>query len=83
VEKAEAKKGWMHPTWREHEIYGYLFELQHFISCLLKDEMPKETFRDGYIVNCIIETCYKSINSGKWESIELWGPHSRMRTFVS
>ena len=69
VEKAEAQKGWMYPTWREHEVYGYLFELQHFISCLLKSEMPRETFKDGYIVNCILDACYQSISSGKWESI--------------
>lgn len=71
VEKADAKKGWMYPSWREHEVYGYLSELQHFISCVLKSEMPKETFRDGYIINCIIDACYKSIKSGKWEPINL------------
>jgi len=71
IEKAEAKKGWMYPIWREHEVYGYLFELQHFISCILKSEKPRETFRDGYIVNCILDACYKSMKSGKWEPINL------------
>ena len=71
VEKAEAKRGWLYPVWREHEIYGYLFELKHFITCLLKGEMPKETFRDGYIVNCITDACYRSMKSGKWEHIHL------------
>ncbi len=71
VEKAEAKKGWMYPIWREHEVYGYLFELQHFISCILKDEAPRETFKDGYIVNCVLDACYSSIKSGRWEAINL------------
>lgn len=71
VEKAEAKRGWLYPVWREHEVYGYLFELQHFVTCLLNGEMPKETFRDGYIVNCIIDACYRSMKSGKWEHIHL------------
>jgi len=71
VEKAEAKKGWMYPIWREHELYGYLFELQHFISCIGKDKKPRETFRDGYIVNCILDACYRSIKTRKWESIHL------------
>ncbi len=71
IEKAEVKKGWMYPVWREHEVYGYLFELQHFISCILKDEKPRETFRDGYIVNCILDACYKSMKTGKWEPIKL------------
>jgi len=69
VEKAEAKKGWMYPVWREHEIYGYLAELKHFIACIQKGEKPRETYRDGYIVNCILDACYRSVKSGKWEGI--------------
>jgi len=69
VEKAEAKTGWMHPVWREHEVYGYLFELQHFVSCIQKGELPRETFKDGYIVNCTLDACYASMKSGKWEPI--------------
>ena len=30
-----------------------------------------ETLRDGYIVNAIIDACYKSAASKKWEPIEL------------
>jgi predicted dehydrogenase len=71
AEKAEVKKGWMYPIWREHEIYGYLFELKHFISCILEDQKPMETFRDGHIVQCMLESCYKSIHSNKWESIRI------------
>ena len=69
IEKAEAKKGWMHPIWREHEVYGYLFELQHFISRIIKGETPKETFEDGYTVNCILDSCYKSMQSKRWEPV--------------
>jgi len=71
VEKAEVKRGWMYPVWREYELYGYLFELEHFIYCIIKDEKPKESFKDGYIVNCILDSCYKSIQSRKWEPISL------------
>ncbi|MDH4221541.1 MAG: Gfo/Idh/MocA family oxidoreductase [Candidatus Bathyarchaeota archaeon] len=71
VEKAEAKRGWLYPVWREHEVYGYLFELQHFVTCLLNGEMPKETFIDGYIVNCIIDACYRSMKCGEWKHIHL------------
>ncbi|MGB9693847.1 MAG: Gfo/Idh/MocA family protein [Fervidobacterium sp.] len=71
VEKAEAKKGWMYPAWREHEVYGYLFELKHFLSCILEGKKPMETFKDGYIVNCLIDSCYKSMHSNKWESIQI------------
>ncbi len=69
VEKAEAKKGWMYPIWREHELYGYLSELQHFISSIQRDEQPRETFKDGYVVNCVLDACYKSIKTRTWEPI--------------
>jgi predicted dehydrogenase len=69
AEKTEATQGWMHPIWREHEIYGYLIELQHFLSCIIKGEMPRETFEDGYAVNCILSSCYKSMRSKRWEPI--------------
>lgn len=70
VEKAEVKKGWMYPTWREHEIYGYLAELKHFLSCIIEDKTPMETFKDGYIVHCMLDSCYKSMKSGRWEPIQ-------------
>lgn len=69
VEKSETNRGWMYPVWREYEVYGYLFELKHFISQMIKGEMPRETFKEGYIVNSIIDSCYKSMASKKWESI--------------
>jgi hypothetical protein len=60
VEKADVEKGWMFPTWREHETYGYLHELQHFLECIIKGEMPRETFEDGYLVNRIMDTAYEA-----------------------
>ena len=71
MEKAEAKKDWMYPIWREHEIYGYLAELKHFITCIGKGEKPRETFRDGYVVNCILDACYRSVRSGTCETVEI------------
>ena len=32
---------------------------------------PMETFYDGYVVNAIIDACYKSIETKKWEQVEL------------
>jgi predicted dehydrogenase len=71
VEKAEAKKGWMYPIWREHELYGYLFELRHFIESIQRTEEPRETIKDGYTVNCMLDACYKSIKTGRWEKITI------------
>ena len=37
---------------------------------------PVETFYDGYVVNAIVDACYKSMKSGRWEPvvIEGWKP---------
>ena len=66
VEKADVSKGWMFPTWREHETYGFLHELRHFIECVGKGQTPRETFRDGLIVNQIIDAAYKASNAKEW-----------------
>lgn len=33
--------------------------------------MPRETFYDGYVVNAIMDACYKSSKTQKWEHIDL------------
>jgi hypothetical protein len=32
---------------------------------------PMETFYDGYIVNAVVDACYKSAETKKWEPIEI------------
>jgi hypothetical protein len=32
---------------------------------------PKETFYDGYIVNAVIDACYKSAQTKQWEPVNL------------
>lgn len=69
AEKAEAKRGWMYSVCRENEDLDYLFELQHFLSSNVKNETPRVTFEQGDPVNCIIDSCHKSMRSKKWEPI--------------
>ncbi len=69
AEKTEARRGWMYPICREHETFGYLFELEHFLSCIEKSVTPRVTFEHGYAVNSVLDSCYKSIESKKWEPI--------------
>lgn len=66
VEKADVSKGWMFPTWREHETYGFLHELRHFIECVSKGQPPRETFKDGLLVNRIIDAAYEASSAKKW-----------------
>lgn len=32
---------------------------------------PKETFYDGYIVNCVLDAAYRSAKSKLWEPVKL------------
>jgi hypothetical protein len=34
-------------------------------------KQPMETFYDGYVVNAIMDACYKSAGSKQWEPVEL------------
>ena len=66
VEKADAGKGWLFPTWREHETYGYFYELQYFLECVAKGQASREDFKDGYIVNRIMDAAYEASQQKKW-----------------
>jgi predicted dehydrogenase len=69
IEKADAETGWVYPLPDEARAYGYSQELRHFIDCLRTGAEPRETFVDGYIVNCALDACYRSMRSGRWEPI--------------
>lgn len=71
VEKAEAKRGWMFPIWREHEVYGYLAELQYFLSCIAEGRRPRENFNNGYVVNVVLDAGYQSMRTKTWKTIKL------------
>jgi hypothetical protein len=38
---------------------------------------PRETFYDGYVVNAIIDACYASAGSKRWEPVALEGWRGR------
>jgi predicted dehydrogenase len=69
VEKADAETGWLFPPVDEAWIYGYREEMRHFVECIGKGIMPRETFEDGYIVNCILDAAYRSIETKRWETV--------------
>jgi hypothetical protein len=33
---------------------------------------PRETFYDGYVVNAVMDACYRSAKSRAWEPVELF-----------
>ena len=71
MEKADAETGWVYPIPEEARVYGYSEEMRHFVDCYAKGETPRETFVDGYVVNCVLDACYRSMKSGRWETIEV------------
>jgi len=70
MEKADADTGWVYPIPDEARVYGYTEEMRHFVECFRNGTEPRETFADGYIVNCALDACYRSMKSGRWEPIE-------------
>ena len=36
-----------------------------------KGVQPKETFYDGYVVNCVLDAAYKSAKTKLWEPVKL------------
>ena len=70
VEKADVDKGWLFPTWREHETFGYMYELQHFLECISKGETPREKFIDGCLVNQTMDAAYDASKERKWISVK-------------
>jgi predicted dehydrogenase len=71
MEKADADTGWVYPIPEEAHVYGYTQEMRHFVDCFRDGTTPRETFVDGYVVNCALDACYRSMKSGTWEPIEI------------
>src|SRR6202030_240790 len=66
VEKAEIDFGWTRPLPEEAFAYGYQAEMRHFVECVLDGTSPRETYEDGYVVNCVLAAGYESMRSGRW-----------------
>ena len=74
AEKAESDSGWLFPVGDELNELGYNHMFMDMLNSLEQSKQPSETFYDGYIVNAVVDACYKSIKSKKWEKInlEIW-----------
>lgn len=81
AEKAESNSGWLFPVGDELNELGYNHMFAEMFNCIEKGTQPRETFYDGYVVNSVLDACYKSAKTKQWEPIILddW----RGRTGVS
>ncbi len=71
AEKAEGRTGWLFPVGDEVHELGYVHMFTDMLDSLDHGKDPIETFYDGYVVNAIIDACYRSIASRRWEPVEL------------
>lgn len=71
AEKSESESGWMFPVGDELHALGYNFMFQDMFESFDQGKTPFESFYDGYIVNCIMDACYKSASTRQWEPVDL------------
>ena len=70
IEKADIDFGWTRPLPEEAFAYGYQAEMRHFVDCVRDGTTPRETYDDGYIVNCILDAGYESMREKRWVRVE-------------
>ena len=71
AEKAETESGWLFPVGDEVHELGYNCMFADMFDSLEKGIPPTEDFYDGYVVNAVMDACYKSAKTKKWEPVEL------------
>jgi predicted dehydrogenase len=69
VEKADAETGWVFPVPDEVRVHGHDLMMADVIDAFRTGRAPRETFRDGYVVNGILDAAYRSMRSGRWEPV--------------
>ena len=72
AEKAETDAGWLFPVGDEVSELGYVDMFADMFSAMEEGRQPIETFYDGYVVNAVMDACYRSAKSGQWEPVELF-----------
>ena len=71
AEKSESNTGWQFPVGDEVNELGYNHMFKDMFEAIEEGRDPIESFYDGYIVNAILDACYKSAKTKQWEPVEL------------
>jgi hypothetical protein len=71
AEKAETSAGWLFPVGDEVSELGYVDMFSDMFRAIDTGTPPQETFYDGYVVNAIMDACYRSARDGVWAPIQL------------
>jgi predicted dehydrogenase len=71
AEKAEAEAGWQFPVGDEVAELGYVEMFTDMFSAMDEGREPAETLYDGYVVNAVMDACYRSAATRAWAPVEL------------
>jgi predicted dehydrogenase len=71
AEKMEGERGWLFPVGDEVHELGYADMFADMFDGMDSGRAPTETFYDGYVVNAVIDACYRSARSRQWEPVVL------------
>ena len=72
AEKAETSAGWLFPVGDEVSELGYVDMFSDMFGAMEEGRPPRETLYDGYVVNAVMDACFRSATSRSWEPVELF-----------
>jgi predicted dehydrogenase len=72
AEKTESSAGWLFPVGDEVSELGYTDMFNDMFEAIDTGRQPMETFYDGYVVNAVMDACYRSAKSRSWAPIDLF-----------
>ena len=72
AEKAESATGWLFPVGDEVSELGYVDMFSDMFRSIDSGTAPRETLYDGYVVNAIMDACYRSAKHRAWEPVDLF-----------
>lgn len=71
AEKADQESGWLFPVGDEVVELGNVDMFSDMFNAIDQGRAPRETLYDGYVVNAVIDACYKSAKTKSWEPVEI------------
>ena len=71
AEKSETSSGWLFPVGDEVSELGYVDMFTDMFNAMETNTNPMETFYDGYVVNAIMDACFRSVEAHGWVNVDL------------